>query len=124
MFSHLMLGTNNLEESKKFYDATLGALGYAEGKIDGDRCFYSGEGTVLAITKPVNGEPATFGNGMTLGLKVNSPEEVEAWFAAGVANGGQACENPPGIRDMGSRKMYLAYLRDPCGNKLCATHYL
>lgn len=123
MFSHIMLGTNDIEKSKHFYDSIMEVLGYEPGVIDEKgRCFYRGADGVFIITKPINQEPATHGNGMTIGFKVNSPERVDAWHAAGIAHGGTSCENPPGIRDNGERKMYLAYLRDPTGNKLCATH--
>lgn len=125
MFSHVMIGSNDIEQSKAFYDAILAVLGYPAGVIDGKgRCLYLSQTGVLGITKPVNGEPATHGNGMTIGFKVSSPELVDAVHAAGIANGGVTCEDPPGLRISGERKMYLAYLRDPAGNKICATHYL
>lgn len=126
MFSHLMLGSNDLERSKCFYDATMKALGYEEGKYDPNRpriFYFSAEGN-LCITQPINGEPATSANGMTVGFRANSAEQVEAWHKAGVENGGTTCENPPGLRESGTRKMYLAYLRDPDGNKLCAAYFL
>ncbi|ENM5899721.1 VOC family protein [Vibrio mimicus] len=125
MFSHIMIGSNDIEKSKAFYDAILSVLGYPAGVIDAKgRCLYINQDGVLGVTKPVNGELATHGNGMTIGFKVSSPELVEVWHAAGLANGGVACEDPPGIRVSGQRKMYLAYLRDPAGNKLCATHHM
>jgi len=77
-------------------------------------------GSMFLVTKPIDGEAATPGNGMTIGIAMASPEQADAWHAAGVANGGKAIEDPPGVRDGGSMKMYLAYLRDPDGNKLCA----
>jgi catechol 2,3-dioxygenase-like lactoylglutathione lyase family enzyme len=123
MFSHVMLGSNDLEASKKFYDAALGALGTAPGAANGDRLFYqSPAGAFFAVTKPINGQAATHANGGTVGFAAASPEQVDAWHAAGVANGGTACEDPPGPRDFGAMKLYLAYLRDPAGNKICALH--
>jgi len=125
MFSHVMLGTNNIEESKLFYDAVLATLGHNEGVLDDKgRCFYMTEAGVLALTLPINGEPSTHGNGMTIGFKAANPEAVEAFHAAGIANGGTACEQPPGIRGAGARKLYLGYLRDPSGNKICAAHFV
>jgi catechol 2,3-dioxygenase-like lactoylglutathione lyase family enzyme len=125
MFSHVMLGTNNVEESKRFYDAIMAVLGYDAGVIDEmGRCFYRQAEGVLALTKPIDGEPATHGNGSTIGFRVSSPELVNAWHAAGVANGGTSCEAPPGPRVGSTRVLYLAYLRDPSGNKLCATHLM
>jgi hypothetical protein len=73
------------------------------------------------ITAPINGDAACHANGGTIGFALSSPDEVDAWHAAGVENGGTSIENPPGIREVGSRKLYLAYLRDPTGNKLCAS---
>lgn len=122
MFSHIMVGAEDLTVSRTFYDATLGALGYPAGFEDGKgRVFWMTPTGTFAITKPINGEPASGGNGLTIGFAVKSPEEADAWHAAGVANGGTACEDPPGVRgaDTGNA-MYLAYLRDPAGNKLCA----
>lgn len=121
MFSHVMVGATDMEASKKFYDATLGALGYQPGVMDPKgRCFYVTDSGVFAITPPINGEPASGGNGSTIGFAVKSPEEADAWHAAGVANGGTTCEDPPGERP--GSGLYLAYLRDPSGNKLCALY--
>lgn len=125
MFSHIMVGANDLEASKAFYDATLKVLGCSEGVMDSKgRCFYLSDTGVLALTLPLNGEPATHGNGMTIGFKAESPEQVDAWHAAGLAHGGVTCEDPPGVRTSPERKLYLAYLRDPAGNKLCAAHFM
>lgn len=121
MFSHVMLGANDIQESKKFYDATFGALGYEEGTVDPKgRCFYFTKTDIFGLTLPIDGEPASHGNGSTLGFTVESEEQGNAWHKAGLANGGVACEDPPGIRELGARKLYLAYLRDPAGNKICA----
>ncbi|MCB1649097.1 MAG: VOC family protein [Pseudomonadales bacterium] len=125
MFSHIVIGANDIEVSKKFYDAILAVLGYPEGTIDArGRCFYISPQGMLGLTTPINGEEATHGNGMTIGFRIKSPELVDAWHAAGLANGGVSCEDPPGIRESGARKLYLAYLRDPAGNKLCGTHVM
>jgi catechol 2,3-dioxygenase-like lactoylglutathione lyase family enzyme len=123
MFSHVMIGANNVEESKQFYDAILGALGHGPGVMDDQgRCFYFTDTGIFAITQPIDGQPATHGNGSTVGFAAASPELADAWHAAGVANGGTTCEDPPGVREGGIGKLYLAYLRDPAGNKLCALH--
>lgn len=125
MFSHVMLGANDLEASKKFYDAILGVLGFDAGVYDEHgRIFYFTPKGILALTKPINGEEATHGNGFTLGLAASSPEVVDEWFKVGSENGGVVCEDPPGIRGTEERQLYLAYLRDPAGNKLCATHII
>jgi catechol 2,3-dioxygenase-like lactoylglutathione lyase family enzyme len=122
MFSHVMVGSNDLEASRKFYDATLGALGIGPAMGEGERYFYMTPAGVFGISKPINGEPACHANGGTIGFKVESPEQGDAWHAAGLANGGTTCEDPPGMRNGALGKMYLAYLRDPAGNKLCAMH--
>lgn len=125
MFSHVMLGVDDMEKSKVFYDAILGKLGYGEGVFDQKgRCFYFSPTSVFAITKPINGEPASHGNGSTIGFAAESPELVDAFHDAGLANGGTTCEEPPGVRESGVVKLYLGYLRDPSGNKICATHRL
>ncbi len=123
MFSHVMLGANDLEASKQFYDATLGALGHGEPVQDPKgRYFYRTQSGVFGITDPINGEPASHGNGSTLGFAASSPEAVDAWHAAGLASGGTECEDPPGIREGAGVQLYIAYLRDPAGNKVCALH--
>ena len=122
MFSHVMLGVNDLEVSKKFYDAVLGALGLAPGAANNNRYFYRSPTGTFAISTPINGEPACHGNGSTLGFIAQTTELAEAFHAAGLANGGTTCEDPPGFRDGPAGHYYLAYLRDPDGNKLCALH--
>lgn len=118
MFSHVMVGANDLQASKTFYDAILGALGYGPAVLDpkGRYFWITGSG-IFGITTPINGEAATLANGGTIGFAAATPELVDAWHAAGVANGGTTCEDPPGDRHSG---MYAGYLRDPSGNKLCA----
>jgi catechol 2,3-dioxygenase-like lactoylglutathione lyase family enzyme len=120
MFSHIMVGANDLEASKKFYDAVLSTLGVGGALAEGNRYFYMTKTGTFGISTPIDGAPATHANGGTIGFNVESPEQGDAWHAAGLANGGSACEDPPGIREGGMGKMYLAYLRDPSGNKLCA----
>jgi catechol 2,3-dioxygenase-like lactoylglutathione lyase family enzyme len=122
MFSHIMIGTNDLDKSKAFYDAVLGTLGVKPAMVDGHRIFYITPTGVFSVSKPINGEPATPANGGTIGFAAKTPEEADAWHATGVALGGQACEEPPGVREGRMGKLYLAYLRDPDGNKLCAMH--
>ena len=122
MFSHVMLGVNDLEVSKKFYDAMLGTLGIGPGVANKNRYFYRSPTGSFGITTPINGEPATHANGGTVGFSMQSPEQADAFHAAGVANGGTTCEDPPGWRDGAVGKLYLAYLRDPDGNKICALH--
>ena len=123
MFSHIMVGANDVQESKAFYDAALGALGYEPGVSDEKgRVFWISKSGIFAVTRPIDGEPACNGNGSTIGFAAESTEAADAWHAAGVANGGTACEDPPGIREGRTGKLYLAYLRDPAGNKICALH--
>ena len=123
MFSHIMIGTNDVARSKKFYDAVLGTLGVGAGMVDDNRrIFYRTANGVLGVSLPIDGKPATAPNGGTIGFACSTPAQADAWHAAGVANGGTTCEDPPGVREGGMGKMYLAYLRDPDGNKLCALH--
>ncbi|MBL8335949.1 MAG: VOC family protein [Rhodoferax sp.] len=122
MFSHVMLGAQDLEASKKFYDAVLGTLGIAPGVANRNRFFYRSATGTFAISTPINGEPATFGNGSTLGFLAQTPEQADAFHAAGLAHGGSTCEDPPGYREGATGRIYLAYLRDPSGNKICALH--
>jgi catechol 2,3-dioxygenase-like lactoylglutathione lyase family enzyme len=121
MFSHVMLGANDIAASKAFYDATLGALGHAEGNEDAKgRVFWRTAKGIFSISKPIDGGEATGANGGTIGFAAQSTEEADAWHAAGLAHGGTAIEDAPGWREGGGMRLYLAYLRDPAGNKICA----
>jgi catechol 2,3-dioxygenase-like lactoylglutathione lyase family enzyme len=123
MYSHMMVGSNDIQRSKAFYDALFGAVGGKPGMVDPKgRLMYMHNGAIFMVTPPIDGAGATPGNGMTIGFAMASPAEADAWHAAGVAAGGTAIEDPPGVRDGGAVKLYLAYLRDPDGNKLCALH--
>ncbi len=121
MFSHIMVGTNDLEASRKFYDAIFGALGIGPGVINRDiRYFYRTPTGTFAFTLPIDGKAATPANGGTIGFAAQSVDQVNAFHAAGVANGGITCEDPPGYREGPAGKLYLAYLKDPSGNKICS----
>lgn len=124
MFSHIMVGTNDLDKAKTFYDTLLGTLDVRPARVDGHRIFYITKTGVFSVSKPINGEPATPANGGTIGFACNSEEQAAAWHAAGIAAGATTCEEPPGIREGATGKLFLAYLRDPDGNKLCAMHRL
>lgn len=123
MYSHNMVGSNDIARSKKFYDALFTAVGGKPGiQDDKGRLIYMHNGGIFLVTPPIDGKPATAGNGCTIGFAMDNPAQADAWHAAGVAAGGKSIEDPPGVRDGGAMKMYLAYLRDPDGNKLCALH--
>jgi catechol 2,3-dioxygenase-like lactoylglutathione lyase family enzyme len=122
MFSHVMIGTNDLPRAKAFYDALLGAIGVAPGVVDRHRVFWRAPTGMFSVSLPIDGKPATVGNGGTIGFACQSSEQVDAFHAAGIANGGTTCEDPPGVREGAAGKLYLAYLRDPDGNKLCGLH--
>ena len=113
MFSHVMVGCSDLDRSRRFYDAVFGTLGVGPGHLDRHRIFWRSKTGVFAATLPING---------TIGVACDTPEKVDAWHAAGVENGGASCEDPPGIRQGPAGQLYLAYLRDPDGNKLCASY--
>lgn len=123
MFSHIMVGSNDLPRSKRFYDATFGAIGGKPAVEDAKgRLVYAHNGGRFMVTRPIDGQPATHANGGTIGLAMNSREQVDAWHEAGCANGGTSIEDPPGVRQGAAGPLYLAYLRDPDGNKLCGLY--
>jgi catechol 2,3-dioxygenase-like lactoylglutathione lyase family enzyme len=118
-----MIGTNDIARSRKFYDAVFAAIGGKPGVEDAKgRLHYVHNGGRFMVSKPIDGKPATHANGGTIGFLVSNPEEAEAWHKAGVANGGTSIEDPPGVRQGTTGELYLAYLRDPDGNKLCVLH--
>jgi catechol 2,3-dioxygenase-like lactoylglutathione lyase family enzyme len=127
MFSHVMIGSNDIERAKRFYDAVLGTLGAGEAHRNTaasghTRLFYRHEGSSFGITEPINGEAATFANGGTIGFKCNSPEQVQQFHDVALAHGGTSIEDAPGLREGAMGAMHLAYVRDPDGNKLCALY--
>ena len=119
MFSHVMVGSNDIERSRRFYDALFGKPARTDDK---GRLSYGRRGAVLMVSKPIDGQPACHANGGTVGFAFDSPEEVDAWHKAGAAAGGTAIEDPPGWRENPFGRLYLAYLRDPDGNKLCGLY--
>ncbi|MCI4588913.1 VOC family protein [Sphingobium sp. BYY-5] len=123
MFSHVMVGTNDIEASKAFYDALFVTLGSKPSMTDDKgRLIYMRNGALFMVTLPIDGAPACHANGGTIGFTMASAEQVDAWHEAGLATGGTTCEEPPGVRDNGFGQLYLAYMRDPAGNKLCGVH--
>lgn len=127
MFNHIMVGSNDIERSARFYATVLGVLGVGEpirnvAPSGHTRLFYRHAGHTFCVSEPIDGGPATCGNGATIGFKCDSSEQVRAFHDAAVAAGGTSIEDPPGLRsgDMGA--LYLGYVRDPDGNKLCAIH--
>ena len=123
MYSHMMVGSNDIARSKTFYDATFAAFGGKPGIQDPKgRLLYMHGGGLFMVSTPIDGNPATGANGGTVGFAMSGPEQADAWHAAGVANGGVSIEDPPGVREGSFGKLYLAYLRDPDGNKLCGLH--
>jgi len=120
MFSHIMVGTNDPAKARAFYDATFAALGIP-GQHTERGAWYgvTPETGMFGVVIPRNEECATSANGGTIGLKAADRAAVDAWYAAGMAEGGTD-EGPPGERPWGDPPLYGAYLRDPDGNKLCA----
>jgi catechol 2,3-dioxygenase-like lactoylglutathione lyase family enzyme len=122
-----MVGTNDIERAKRFYDAVLGTLGAGEPirnvtPSGHTRLFYRHAGSTFSISEPINGEEATYANGGTIGFKCNSPEQVREFHDVAVAHGGKSIEDPPGPREGSMGTMHLAYVRDPDGHKLCAIY--
>ena len=127
MFSHVMLGTNDIERSKRFYDAVMGVLGAPEGMRNTAstghvRLFYRHDGSTFSVSQPINNEPATCANGATIGFKCNSTEQLQQFHDVAIAHGGTSIESPPGPREGPSGTLHLAYVRDPDGHKLCALY--
>lgn len=123
MYSHVFVGSNDLDRSKRFYDALFAATGGKPGFMDPQgRLIYVHNGGMFMVTKPIDGQPATPANGGTIAFAMVDPAEADAWHAAGLEAGGTSIEDPPGVRKGDFGDLYLAYLRDPDGNKLCAVH--
>lgn len=127
MISHVMIGSNDIERSKAFYNKVLGVLGVREPMVhQGDsgqaRLFYMHDGNTFSVTEPINGQPATCANGFTIGFACDSPEQVKELHDVAVANGGKSIEDPPGPREGSMGVMHLCYFQDPDGHKVCGIH--
>ena len=127
MFNHVMVGSNDIERSKRFYDPVLGTLGAGEpmrNKAESGhiRLFYRHSGNTFCVSEPINDEAATSANGSTIAFKCDSPEQVRAFHDTAVAHGGTSIEDAPGLRNSNMGPVHLAYVRDPDGNKLCAIY--
>ena len=120
MYTHICVGSNDLETSKKFYDAALSPLGIQSAGMMGDRgCLYTtGAGSFLVL-KPLDGKEATHANGGSIGFAAPNAAAVDAFHAAGLSNGGTD-EGAPGKRPNAPGNAYGAYMRDPFGNKISA----
>lgn len=127
MFNHIMIGTNDIDRAKAFYEKVLKVVG-VEGSMDNTldsgirRVFFMHDGDVLALSQPIDGEPASCANGMTIGFKCDSPEQVKELHDAAVAAGGTSIEDPPGLRESNMGPIHLSYFRDLDGHKICGIH--
>jgi len=127
MLNHVMVGSNDIERSKRFYNAVLATLGAGEPMVNKagsghTRLFYRHAGSTFAVSEPIDGEAATCANGGTIAFKCHSPEQVREFHDVAVASGGTSVEEQPGPRASSFGPMHLAYVRDPDGNKLCAIY--
>ena len=127
MFNHIMIGSNDIDRSKRFYNAVLATLGAGEptihvAKTGHTRLFYRHDGSTFCISEPINDEEATHANGGTIGFKCTSAEQVVAFHDVAIAHGGVSIEDPPGLREGELGALHLSYVRDPDGHKLCAIY--
>jgi catechol 2,3-dioxygenase-like lactoylglutathione lyase family enzyme len=127
MLLDITLGTNDMSRAVRFYDATMASLGVERLAPDGgwEGWGKDGEdGFSLWLCPPFNGLPATSGNGTMLTFCARDAAQVRAFHAAALANGG-VDEGAPGVRARYSPDFYVAYVRDPDGNKLACVfnHY-
>jgi catechol 2,3-dioxygenase-like lactoylglutathione lyase family enzyme len=123
MYSHVTLGTHDIRRAVSFYDAVLKDLGIARQESDLDKG-YAGYAAAPETTPqfwvvlPLNREPATVGNGVTIAFEAPDRPSVDHFHATALAHGG-ANEGAPGLRPHYHPDYYGAYVRDPDGNKLC-----
>jgi len=127
MFSHIMVGSNDIQKSKAFYNAILTVIGAEapterindKGKA---RVIYAHKGSIFSIAEPINGEPVSSSNGSTIGFVCDSPEKIQEFHDVAIAHGGTSVEDPPGLRENNYGSTYLCYFRDPDGHKICGMH--
>lgn len=123
MYSHVTLGTNDIRRAVAFYDAVLAGLGLARHETDLERgyagWFVMPDGTPnFWVMRPIDGNPASVGNGVTIGFEAPDRASVDRFHATALAHGATD-EGAPGLRAHYHPDYYGAYLRDPDGNKLC-----
>ncbi len=127
MLNHVMIGSNDIEKTRNFYNSVLSVLGAGDAmehvnETGQTRLFYIHDGSTFSISEPVNGEPVSIANGSTIGFVCDSPEQVKEFHDIAVANGGISVEDPPGPRDGTMGLMHLCYFLDPDGHKICGIH--
>ena len=119
IFTHVTVGTNNLEKARQFYDAVLAPLGLKRLKDfgDGGSC-WGATSEEFMVLKPANGQPATSANGGTISFEAPSRAAVAAFHKAALDQGGKD-EGAVGPRGFWPHA-YAGYVRDLDGNKLAA----
>lgn len=127
IFTHVVVGSNDISQSEVFFDAVLSPLGirrisFGESAEPVTSLMYGVDAPMFMVTIPRNGEAASYANGGTIGLIAPNNDAVDAFYAAALANGG-SCEGEPGPREGAGENSYGAYIRDPLGNKFCAFHF-
>jgi catechol 2,3-dioxygenase-like lactoylglutathione lyase family enzyme len=127
MLNHVMIGSSDIQKTKRFYNAVLAVLGAREpiehiNDTGQTRLFYIHDGSTFSVSEPINGEPVTVANGSTIGFACHSPEQVQELHDVAIANGGTSVEDPPGPRNGSMGLMYLCYFLDPDGHKICGLH--
>ncbi|QFU75122.1 VOC family protein [Halioglobus maricola] len=127
MLNHVMIGSNNIEKTRQFYDAVLAVLGAGApfehvNDTGQKRLFYIHDGSTFCITEPIDGQPVSVANGSTIGFTCDSPAQIKEFHDVAIANGAIAIEEPPGPRDSSMGPVHLCYFLDPDGHKICGFH--
>lgn len=120
MIGYVTIGTNDLARARSFYDALLAEMGVKRLMQFGDRGYgwaASMDQPMLCVFKPYDGQPATVGNGVMVGIAADSRATVDRIHRKALELGGTD-EGRPGLRAEGGDGFYAAYFRDPDGNKL------
>ena len=126
MILYTTVGSSDLPRSIKFYDSIFKVLGVPRSEAWTDTWAGWGpaydDGVSFWVCSPFDGRAPSPGNGAMISLRANSETEVKAFHAAALANGGTD-EGAPGTRPYYEPTFYVAYVRDPDGNKLaCVFH--
>jgi catechol 2,3-dioxygenase-like lactoylglutathione lyase family enzyme len=117
MLSYITLGANDMQAANRFYSALLQPLGYEKLEAPEGLAFTLAGAVTVYVKPPFDGKPATLGNGSMAAFRVRSHDLVRQLHAAGIAAGGTD-EGAPGFRAEYSKDFFVAYLRDPVGNKI------
>lgn len=122
MIHHVSLGTNDVSRARAFYDPVLAVLGIRLLRSSDGSADYGVGSFLFSLETPVDGQPATVGNGTHVAFAAGRRAMVDEFHLVALSNGGRD-GGPPGLRPQYDANYYAAFVFDPDGNKIEAVTY-